>query len=245
MQIDVWNKLTASWDQAEKQKERQEESASVFFETIAQNDWLATARLIEQGCSPNLALGMRTPLMCAAENGSLESLQLLLRSGASIGAQDETGRDAIFCAVESFQDAALAIMLKRMPKLKRISEDNRTPLITAAQNSNLPAVRLLVAYDKNSVHQYDRFGRTALWHVLSKPELSDDDNEIAKILLDSGADPTIPDINGISAQNAAASQSAQALLERNELAQTIDAPEPEPDLQEAPTPSTPKRTMRL
>lgn len=241
MRLEVWNQLTKSWDKAAEQRERQEESASVFFETIVQNDWMAVARLMEQGCSPNVTLGMRTPLMCAAESGSLEALQLLLRSGASIGAQDETGRDAIFCAVEAFQDGILSALLKRSPKLKRISEDNRTPLIVAAQISNLPAVRLLVQYDKKTVQQYDRHGRTALWHVLSKPELSDDDNEIAKILLDSGADPSLPDINGITPQNAAASETAQALIERNEITQALDDPAPE----QTPTPSSPKRGMRL
>ncbi len=246
MDLQTWKQLNASWEHSAKTQQITEQAINALMESIAQNDWRATSRLLQKGCSPNLSQGMRTPLMCAAENGAIECLKLLIQTGATVGAQDELGRDALFCSIEAFQDAALHHLLKQSPRLKRLFEDNRTPLIIAAQISNLPAVRMLVNYDKNCVNQYDRTGRTALWYVLSKPELSDDDNEIARILMDAGADPQMPDINGITPAQASADPAAQSLLERADLAQAIDQHlEESPQMEPPESTPTPKKGMRL
>lgn len=235
MQLDAWKHLTDTWDRADRERERLEEAASVFFETISRNDWEGASKLITRGCSPNMTLGMRTPLMCAAEEGAIECLRLLISTGANLGAQDEIGRDAVFCAIDSGQDNALECLLAQGTRLKRLFEDNATPLIKASLNGNVRAVRALVGFDRQSVNQFDRSGRTALWHVLSKPELSDDDNEIARILLDAGADAEMSDINGVSPREAAAASSAHALLERADLSQDITPPELDSDPGVAPS----------
>lgn len=244
MRLEAWKFLTKSWDAAERDRQQQERAALVFFESIERNDWSACSKLIERGCSANMALGQKTALMAAAEHGALETLRLLVSTGANLGAQDETGRDALFWALESRRDDLLDFLLAQGVRPKRLFGDNSTALIHAAKNSYVHGVRSLVLYDKNLVNQYDRMGRTALWHVLSKTDLSDEDNEIARILMDEGADPDLLDIEGISARQSAQAESAQSLIERHDLSQAMDA-ESEADLSADQTPAPRSNRPRL
>jgi hypothetical protein len=232
MRLEAWKFLTESWDRAARERERLEKAALIFFEDIARDDWLACSRLIERGCSPNMALGQRTPAMAAAENGAINALKLLASAGANLGAQDEQGRDAIHFAVQTRSDEALGFLLGKGARPKRLFADHSTALIAAARGSYVQGVRLLVANDKHSVDQYDRMGRTALWHVLSKPDPTDADNEIAKILMGNGANPNLSDLEGVSARDASASEASKSLLERHDIDAALDV---EPD---APAPAS-------
>lgn len=235
MKIEAWRYLTQAWDRHDSEQRRIEEAAGVFFDAVARNDWMAASKLIERGCSSNMLLGQRTPLMVAAEYGALETAKLLIATGASLGSQDEIGRDSLTHAVENAQDALVDLLLEKGAPIKRTFQDNATALIQAAKFSNVHAVRSLVKYDKNMVDMYDRLGRTALWHVLSKESLSEDDNEIARILIDSGADPSAVDFEGVSPKEAARSEAAQSLAERAELARGLENDEAAPEPASAPT----------
>ncbi len=234
MKIEAWNYLTRGWDRRESEQRRIDEAAGVLFEAVARNDWMAVSKLIEKGCSANMLLGQRSPLMVAAEYGAVETARLLLATGASLGSQDEIGRDALMHAVENRQDALVDLLLDSGAPIKRMAQDNATALIQAAKFSNVHATRALVKYSKNLVDMYDRMGRTPLWHVLSKESLSDEDNEIARILIDSGADPGVVDFEGVSPRDAARTEAAQSLAERADLARGMDAGAEPPDEPEAP-----------
>lgn len=241
MRLEAWKFLTDSWDRAEKERSRLDNAASMFFETVARNDWQAVSKLIQSGCSPNMLLGHRNALMVAAENGALECVKLLISTGSVLGAQDEMGRDALFCAIEARHDAVVSFLLSKGPRFKRLFHDNSTPLIAAAKSSYLHGVAALVKYDKHSVNLFDRMGRTALWHVLSKEELSDDDNAIARILLDNGASADMADLDGVSPREAARAESARSAVERADLSTSMEA-EPESAPQQ---PAPPRRGPRL
>lgn len=245
MQLDAWKFLTNNWDRADKERARLDQASSMFFETISRNDWVNVSKLLQNGCSANMLLGHKSALMVAAEYGALECVKLLMSMGAALGAQDEIGRDALFYSAEGRQDAVLHYLLHQNPRLKRLFHDNASLLIHATKSSNLFAVTALVKYDKNMINQYDRMGRTALWHVLSKTDPTDDDNEIARILMDAGADPDFTDMEGVSARNAAHTQSSRSLLERNDLNSAMEIEmDSTPDPQ-GPAPSSPKRGPRL
>lgn len=239
MRLDAWKYLTNTWDRAEKERSRQDNASAMFFETVSRNDWMAVGRLLENGCSVNMLLGHRSALMVAAQYGALESLKLLLGMGAAIGAQDEVGQDALFYALDARQDAIVAHLLEHGPRMKRMFADNATPLIFAAKAGYVSGVAALVKYDRNMVNYFDRLGRTALWHVLSKEEMTDEDNQIARILMDNGASAEMTDFEGVSARDAASSQNSKSLLERADIAATLD------DMPVAPEPAAPRRSHRL
>ena len=243
MRKQVWDYLSRSWDNAEKDRARSEAAALELFEACSRDEWAIVQRLIEDGCNPNIRLGRRTALMQCCESGSRDCAKLLLALGADYSAQDEIGRDALFCCMDSFSDACVDLILSKRPKIKRLYDDNSTALIAATKLSYVHGVRQLVKYAPQAVNLYDRTGRTALWHVLSKPNPTDDDNEIARILLDAGADPDMPDLDGVAPRQAAGSENALAQVERHDIGVGMDH-DAEP---EAPQPEAPKqkRGMRL
>lgn len=242
MRLETWKFLSQSWDRANQEQARLEKATSIFFEDIMRDDWQSCTKLIERGCSPNMALGKKTAIMVAAEHGAINSLRLLATTGASLGAQDEQGRDALFWSIETRSDEAVDFLISQGARAKRLFDDYSTPLIAAAKSSYVHGVRALVHYDKNLVNLFDRMGRTALWHVLSKPDMTDDDNQIARILMDAGANPDMPDLEGVTAREAATSDAGQSLVERHDLDMSV---EPEPDQGNSPAPPAPGRRPRL
>lgn len=247
MRLETWKFLTQSWDRAEVEQKRQEKAARIFFDDIERDDWVACSKLIERGCSPNMSLGQKTASMVAAECGSMNTLRLLASTGANLGAQDEKGRDAVFWAVQTRANDIVDFLLARGPRLKRLFNDNSTALIEAAKGSYVHGVRALVAYEPAWVDLYDRMGRTALWHVLSKTTLTDADNEIARILMGAGANPDMGDLEGVSAREASQSENAKSLIERHDLEASIEPDEPAPELGADPAsePPAPSRRPRL
>lgn len=238
MRLEAWKFLTQSWDRAERERERLEKATTIFFDDIMRDDWAACSKLIERGCSPNMALGQKTAIMVAAEHAAINALKLLVTTGANLGAQDEQGRDALFWAVETRSNDAVDFLLDQGARGKRLFNDNSTPLIAAAKSSYVHGVRALVSRDNKIVNQYDRMGRTALWHVLSKEDLSDDDNEIARILMDGGANPDMADLDGVSARESATSESGRSLVERHDIDATLDVePSLEAEPEQAPAPA--------
>jgi ankyrin repeat protein len=243
MRLEAWEFLTKSWDRAESERARLEKATLIFFEDIERDDWAAVARLIERGCSPNMALGHKTAAMVAAECAAINALRLLVSTGANLGAQDEQGRDALFFAIGTRADEAVDFLLESGSRLKRLFNDNSTALIEAAKGSYVHGVRALVAHEKKWVNLYDRMGRTALWHVLSKEHLTDADNEIARILMGAGANPDMADIDGVTAREASTSEVAQSLVERHDIEASVepDGPQVDPGPEaDAPAPSRPR-----
>lgn len=243
IKLDAWEYLLKGWDGAKAEKERLSGAGGVFFENIERDDWLSVSKLIERGCSSNTSVNRKTALMHAAEHGSMKSLRLLISTGASIGVQDETGRDAAFWAIEMTNSEALRCILAQGPDLRRLFADNATPLILAAKKSYVEGVKIVVEYDPACVNLRDRSGRTALWHVLSKEDPTYDDNEIARILMDAGADPDTLDSFGRSARGSVKSNASQSELDRHDLDVEIE-PSIEND-QPAPAAPAPRRTPSI
>ena len=241
MKLEAWKFLTQSWDRADRERERLEKATHTFFEDIMRDDWEGCTKLIERGCSVNMALGQKTAVMIAAEYSAINTLKLLVSTGANIGAQDEQGRDALFWAIETRSDDAVDFLINKNARPKRLFNDNSTPLIAAAKASYVHGVRALVSYDKKLVNMYDRMGRTALWHVLSKDDMSDDDNEIARILMDQGANPDMADLEGVTARDSAMSESGRSLVERHDIEASMESDEPAPTT----APPAPSKRPRL
>lgn len=246
MNLKEWNQLSSNWEKAESNRQRQEHTAAIFFETISRDDSQAVLRLIQRGCSPNLLLGQKSPLMTAAEYGASDTLGLLLQYGGHLSVQDEKGQDALFWAISSQSNPCVDLILSRPEyRYKRLFDDNSTALILAAKRGYVHGVRAICTHQKNQVDLVDRRGQSALWHVLSKAEMTPADNEIARILLDNGANPDQEDLLGVTPRASAHSLAAQAALEQQELkdamAQSFDIDEPSVD----PEPVQPKPRLRL
>lgn len=157
----------------------------------------------------------RTPLHHAAARNRLASVQVLLELGADPNATDATGATALTTAAQEHADPAIAsalvaagarldflsalnlgrhaeaeAMLRDDPS--RIGPDGRdtNALHLAVSKRNLDTIRWLVAHgvDVNAKRMMWDCNHTALHMTVETGEM-----EIARLLLDAGADPNIRD----------------------------------------------------
>jgi ankyrin repeat protein len=191
-------------------------------------------RLLDAGANPNAALvSGETPLMAAARAGRTDAVQALLAKGANANARGARGQTALMWAVaQKHHDVVKALLIggadvhartdswtqmmavppHGLPEYNRlIPHGADTALMFAARNGDLMSARLLVEAGAN-VSDHDAWGVSATTLAAFSGN-----GEIARFLLDKGADPH-NDKPGFTALHCAImrrdEQTVAALLER-------------------------------
>ncbi|XP_064628158.1 ankyrin repeat domain-containing protein 17-like isoform X2 [Lineus longissimus] len=99
--------------------------------------------LIKAGA--DIELGCSTPLMEAAQEGHLDLVRYLLKSGANVHAQTGTGDTALTYACENGHTEVARVLLEHGANLEHESEGGRTPLMKAARAGHLCTVQFLIS----------------------------------------------------------------------------------------------------
>lgn len=84
------------------------------------------------------------PLLLAAHNGTGEIVNMLLDKGASIGAADSSGDDALMYAARNGQLEVVELLLNRRANPKHCGQEGHTALVYAAYNGPKSIVTLLL-----------------------------------------------------------------------------------------------------
>ncbi|KAF2903365.1 hypothetical protein ILUMI_02821, partial [Ignelater luminosus] len=101
-----------------------------------------------------------TPLILAAQGGSLDAVRLLLSKNANIEAKDCNGMTALhWVSIKGYQHI-LCILLNNDAELEVKDNEGRTALICAAQNGHKSVVNFLL--DEADINAKDKNGLTAL-----------------------------------------------------------------------------------
>ena len=159
----------------------------------------ALAYLLDQGIPVDLREGGAfrwTPLMYAVGRGSAQTTKLLLDRGADVNALDTRGAGSVMIAVWRGEAELVELLVSRGADIRRASSftypeypklEMGTALHVAAMRGNLRAVGVLIDHgaDVNAVSPRKRF--TPLNCALGEGH-----PEIAKALLNRGADPNLP-----------------------------------------------------
>ena len=183
-------------------------------------------RLAAAGADPNLALGTgETPLMTASRTGNLAAVRTLLRHGASVNAKESSrSQTALMWAISERHSDVAALLVEFGADVKartnvrhelvnsgadgtqRLTSDRSdlfeedqggfTPLLFAARAGDAGSAGLLIEKGA-SVNDAAPTGATALVVAAHSGQ-----PEVAKVLLDHGADPNASDA-GYTALHAA------------------------------------------
>lgn len=190
---------------------------SEFERVLRDEDGAAIRAQIDQGGDPNFRMaGGKTPLIVAAKLGDPELVRLLLDLGADVNVATETGGTALmFAAIRGNLETVQALILhgadvnavahfnwtalmvaavKGHDVVVDVLLDNGadanvadtygwTPLMRAAYENRAGAVRVILRYGRVKLNARDETGSTALHHAVAQGHV-----EIARLLLDSGAD---------------------------------------------------------
>lgn len=178
-----------------------------FYSAIRENNLSQLKALLAQTGSANVAddRGI-TPLMYAAEIGSVDAMHLLLDRGADVNAQNAFGSTALMWSVSD--SAKVRLLLDHGAQVNTVARSGRTALIVAAFASpSLDVVKLLLARGA-------KVGVMDARHVTPLNAATfGNDTATVRALLDAGADINTPDtfIGLTPLMNAAGNRNIEAL----------------------------------
>jgi len=178
-----------------------------FYSAIRENNITQLKALLDGKGSANIAddRGI-TPLMYAAEIGSLDTMRLLIERGADVNAQNAFGSTALMWSVSD--PARVRLLLEHGAQVNTVARSGRSALIIAAfTNPSADVVKLLLASGAKA-------GVMDVRHVtpLNAATFGNDTSTV-RLLLEAGADINTPDtfIGLTPLMNAAGNRNVEAL----------------------------------
>ena len=178
-----------------------------FYSAIRDNNLAQLKTLLDSKAAANVTddRGL-TPLMYAAEVGSLDAMRLLIDRGADVNAQNAFGSTALMWSAAD--PAKVRLLLDHGAQVNLVAKSGRTALIVAAfTNPSAEVVRLLLAKGAK-VDVMDRLHVTPL-----NAATFGNDTATVRLLLDAGADIDAPDtfIGLTPLMNAAGNRNLEAV----------------------------------
>lgn len=138
----------------------------------------------------------RTPLVAATKANRVAIAEVLLAAGADPNAKDDLQDSAFLYAGAEGYDQILRATLKHGADVRSTNRFGGTALIPASEHAHVETVRILIAAGVPVNHVND-LGWTALHEAIVLGDGGPDHVTVVGLLLDAGADRTIPDRNGV------------------------------------------------
>jgi len=184
------------------------QSAPDIATAIRNNDVQTLRRLVSaQNVNVPIDRG-RTPLMLAANTGTVEAMQALISAGADVNASDNVGITPLMFSVRD--NAKVRLLLTAGARVNEKSRQSQTALLIAAANSGaIETVRLLVEKGADA-KAVGASGRTGLILAAGANDL-----EMVRFFLEQGVNVNAvntTDISGHTALMAAAAQNNTAAV---------------------------------
>lgn len=216
-----WNNLNLFLSLDEKFQYTKKDLTNMLIQACMRNSKEEIIGAMKSGAYVNSHDDLQTPIMATVENGTVEVAQFLLKLGANPSVFINN-KDAIWLSLlqQKYDFLDLFYMEKYRQNSKK--ETGETPLIHATKESDLRAVEI-IAYKVN-VNQRDNLGNTALHYNFQKPEPSEEDVAIAKILMACGADTNAPNNEGVTCRDlssASISDMASVIIEHEDIVEIL------------------------
>lgn len=141
----------------------------------------------------------RTALISAAYGNHVEVAERLVRAGADVNVKDETQQSAYLISTSEVGDdqRLLELTLENGADVRSLDSYNGTGLIRAADRGHVAIVDKLLETDTD-VNHVNELGWTALLEAIILGDGGARHTEVVRLLVEAGADPNIPDSEGVS-----------------------------------------------
>jgi len=148
--------------------------------------------------SVSTILNVNTPLTYATMKGSASVVAALLDMGVDVDAVGPGEFAPLHIAADRMHSGLIPMLLEAGANIHARSDDGYTPLHCAACSGDLEALQMLLDAESiiNSQDKYEQW--TPLHHAVYEGH-----EEIVKVLLERGADPTIRDVDNEDVRNIA------------------------------------------
>jgi ankyrin repeat protein len=183
-----------------------ETDSEKLYAVIRAGDGNGLKALLDGGASPNVRDSKDiTPLMYAAETGSVAEMRILVEHGADVNAQNAFGATALMWSVSDVQKVLL--LLDHGAEVNIAAKSGKTALLIALSRPSPEVARLLLAKGADTA-AVDTAGHTALLAAIEGNE-----NTVIRKLVEAGAD-----VNKAEAQPFASSTPLMAAAQNGNLA---------------------------
>jgi ankyrin repeat protein len=169
-----------------------------LLEAAGRGDLAAVNRLIAAGADLEQRDGQRqTPLLLAVAGHHIAVANALLAAGASPNAQAANQDTPWLLAGASGRTEIVAAMLPLKPDLTIRNRYGGNALIPACERAHVETVKLLLTSGIDVDH-VNNLGWTCLLEIVILGDGGPRHRQVAKLVLDAGADPNLADKDGVS-----------------------------------------------
>lgn len=175
-----------------------------FIQAVKNGDYSYLKEAVGDGQTTNvIGSNGKSALLVATERRDATMVQWLLDQGADIDFYDPAYEIVdqtafLYAAANGFNDI-LEILIPYQPNVSIRNGYGGNALIPAAEKGHVDTVKLLLERTDVDVNLVNHLGWTALLEVVIFGQDNQTYNEIVRLLLQHGAEPGIPDKNGITA----------------------------------------------
>jgi len=153
----------------------------------------------------------RTPLVAATKADRVQVARVLLEAGADPDAKDDLQDSAFLYAGAEGLDEILVLTLDHGADVRSTNRFGGTALIPASEHAHVETVRTLIAAGV-PINHVNNLGWTALHEAIVLGNGDQDHVTVVRLLLEAGADATIPDRNGTLPRQLAADAGHTAIV---------------------------------
>ena len=141
-------------------------------------------------------------LLVATHNNYVEIAKVLINAGASVNLQDQIHDSPYLYAAAQGKTEILKYILEHAhPNQEIYNRFGGNAIIPAAEKGHLDNVRLLLLDGKADINHQNNYGYTALIEAVALRDGSELYQEIVRVLLEGGADRSLRDRTGRSAED--------------------------------------------
>ncbi|MCL2093597.1 MAG: ankyrin repeat domain-containing protein [Treponema sp.] len=179
-----------------EQPQRKKELQLIQFS--AEGNVKAVADLLKNNSNIHAQDGEGTcALVAAAYKNHLEIIDLLISAGADVNMKDNTLQSAYLIATSEGYVELLKKTLRAGADVHSTDSYNGTGLIRAADRGHVEIIQELLKTDIR-VNHINRLGWTALLEAIILGDGGKRHTEVVRLLVEAGADTSIPDKDGVS-----------------------------------------------
>ncbi|AZO79775.1 hypothetical protein B5U98_28520 [Bosea sp. Tri-39] len=174
------------------------EARTGLLDAAGRGDLAAVNRLIAAGADLEARDGQRqTPLLLAVAGNHVAIAKALLAAGASPNAQAANQDTPWLLAGASGRTEIIAAMLPLKPDLTIRNRYGGNALIPACERAHVETAKLLLTSGID-VNHVNNLGWTCLLEIVILGDGGPRHREVARLVLDAGADPNLADKDGVS-----------------------------------------------
>ncbi len=170
-----------------------------IIEAAESGDTSRVLQLIRDGADINTRDEQgRTPILAATHGNQADTVRALIEAGADINLQDHkldnpflyAGAEGLLEIVKILNDAGADPAIT--------NRYGGTALIPASEHGYVDVVRELLTGSEVDVNHVNNLGWTALMEAIVLSDGGENQQQVIRLLIEHGADVTIPDKNGVT-----------------------------------------------